>query len=151
MALFQGGAVGFLTGRVSARRQVATGFGMLGGGLVLLLLVRSVAAASATVALLALGLALVAPNLLTLAANRSGLHAGAGLGLHTTFSSLGQIAGPLLGGLLFGWRATLPFALAGTAALALGAWLWRRGSVPDPSPAAFPFDRPTGETTWSRP
>lgn len=124
MAVFQGGAVGFLTGRVRTRQQIAAGFGMLGAGLGLLLWVRSVPAVMAVVSLLALGVALVTPNLLTLVANRSGVHTGAGLGLQNTFSSLGQIAGPLLGGLLFGWQVDLPFLATAGVALVLAAGIW---------------------------
>lgn len=127
MAVFQGGAVGFLTGRVRTRQQIAAGFGMLGVGLGLLLWVRSVPAVLAVVGLLALGVALVTPNLLTLVANRSGVHTGAGLGLQNTFSSLGQIAGPLLGGLLFGWQVNLPFQVTAGAALVLAAGIWGLG------------------------
>ena len=127
MAVFQGGAVAFLTGRVRARRQVAAGFGMLGASLALLLWVRSVPAVLAVVGLLALGVALVTPNLLTLVANRSGFHAGAGLGLQNTFSSLGLIVGPLLGGVLFGWHVDLPFQAAAGAAFFLAVGIWRLG------------------------
>lgn len=127
MAVFQGGAVGFLTGRVRTQRQIAGGFGMLGVGLGLLLWVRSVSAALAAVALLALGVALVTPNLLTLVANRSGVHTGVGLGLRNTFSSLGQIAGPLLGGLLYGWQVNLPFQAAAIGTLVLAAGVWGPG------------------------
>jgi DHA1 family multidrug resistance protein-like MFS transporter len=127
MAVFQGGAVGFLTGRVRTRQQIATGFGILGVGLGLLLWVRSVPAVLAVVGLLALGVALVTPNLLTLVANRSGVHTGAGLGLQNTFSSLGQIAGPLLGGLLFGWQVDLPFQVTAGVALVVAAGIWSLG------------------------
>lgn len=132
MAVFQGGAVGFLSGHIRPRHQVAAGFGMLGTGLLLLLLVRSAPVVLWMVGLLALGLALITPNLLTLIANRSGLHTGAGLGLRNAFGSLGQVTGPLLGGVLFGWQTSLPFlATAGVAlGLAIGIWsLGRRSST----------------------
>ena len=71
--------------------------------------------------MLALGVALVTPNLLTLAADRSGPQAGAGLGLLNAAVGLGQILGPLVGGLLFAWQADLPFRVAGLVALAVAA------------------------------
>ncbi len=134
MAVFQGGVVGFLTGRVLARQQIAAGFAMLGVGLSLLLWVRAVPAVLAVVGLLALGVALVTPNLLTLIANRSGSHAGAGLGLQNTFSSLGQIIGPLLGGLLFGWQVDLPFQVTAGLTLVVAAGIWGLGRRLSPSP-----------------
>ncbi len=123
MAVFQGGAVGFLSGHVRARHQVAAGFGMLGAGLLLLLVVRSGPAVLWMVGLLALGLALITPNLLTLIANHSEPYTGAGLGLRNAFGSLGQVIGPLLGGLLFGWQAGLPFLATAGLALAIAAWI----------------------------
>lgn len=122
MAVFQGGAVGFLSGHIRPRHQVSVGFGMLGVGLLLLLVVQSVPAVLSMVGLLALGLALITPNLLTLIANRSGPHAGVALGLRNSFGSLGQIMGPLLGGLLFGWQTSLPFLATAGIALAIGSW-----------------------------
>lgn len=127
MAVFQGGAVGFLSGRVGAQRQIATGFCMLGVGLGLLLWVRSVPMVLTVVALLAFGVALVSPNLLMVVANRSTGHTGAALGLTNTVSSLGQIVGPLLGGLLYGWQADLPFQVAAVGAIAVAGGVWGYG------------------------
>ncbi|MEX0601288.1 MAG: MFS transporter, partial [Rhodothermales bacterium] len=127
MALFQGGTVGFLAGRVHSRQQITAGFGLFGMGIGLLLWVRSVAAVLVVVGLLALGVALVTPNLLTLVANRSGRSVGAALGLQNTFSSVGQIAGPLAGGLLFGLQVDLPFQVTAGGALVLATGLWWLG------------------------
>ena len=123
MAVFQGGAVGFLSGHIRVRHQVAAGFGMLGAGLLLLLFVRSAPAVLWMVGLLALGMALITPNLLTLIANRSEPHTGAGLGLRNAFGSVGQVTGPLLGGVLFGWQAGLPFLATAGVALTIAAWI----------------------------
>jgi DHA1 family multidrug resistance protein-like MFS transporter len=133
MAVFQGGAVGWLSGRLRVRVQIALGFGMLGVGLLLLPFLSRAGTVYAAVSLLALGVAFLTPNLLTLAADRSGPQAGRGLGLLNTASGLGQIAGPLLGSLLFAWRADLPFLVAGGIALAVGVWSLRRrpGLVPE--------------------
>ena len=134
MAVFQGGAVGWLSGRVRARVQIALGFGMLGGGLLLLPALSGVLAVLAAVSLLALGVALVTPNLLTLAADRSGPQAGSGLGLLGTASGLGQILGPLVGSALFAWQVDLPFLAAGVVALAVAAGTLGLRHPPRPTP-----------------
>lgn len=121
MAVFQGGAVGWLSGRVGVRVQIALGFGLLGVGLLALPFLSRVPTVLAAVSVLALGVALVTPNLLTLAADRSGLQAGTGLGLLNTAVGLGQILGPLVGSLLFAWQADLPFWVAGLVSLAVAA------------------------------
>lgn len=139
MAVFQGGIVGLLrSGRARVRRQVAAGFFLLGAGLLALLLVRPAAAVFGSVALLALGMALITPNLLTLIANRSGPSTGAGIGLQSTFSSLGQVTGPVLGGLLFGWQAALPFQIAAGSALLLAVWVLTSGPGLLSAPAVAP-------------
>lgn len=138
MAVFQGGAVAWLSGRLRARVQIALGFGMLGVGLLLLPLMSGVATVLAAVSLLALGVAFVTPNLLTLAADRSGPQAGMGLGLLNTAGGLGQIAGPLLGSVLFAWQADLPFLAAGAVALAVAVGAARRHRRPRLVPASPP-------------
>lgn len=125
MAVFQGGLAGWLVGRVRTRFLVAVGFGVLGAGMGLLVIVESVPIVLGVVGVLALGVALIDPSLLTLAANRSGTHAGVGLGLQNAASSLGQVIGPLLGGVLYAWRAGLPFQVAAGGALALAALVWQ--------------------------
>lgn len=142
MAVFQGAAVGWLGGRVPTRLQVAAGFGLLGTGLGLLLFTHALAPVLGAVGVLALGMALIAPNLLTLIANRSGAHAGVGLGLQNTSASLGQVVGPLAGGVLFGWQAKLPFLAAAGAALTLALWVGsgpaaRRRDAANPAPLPF--------------
>ncbi len=125
MAVFQGGAVGWLSGRISVRIQLTSGFGMLGGSLLILPFLARVPAVLATVSLLALGVALVTPNLLTLAADLSGSRTGVGLGLLNTSAGLGQVIGPVVGGALFAWHTDLPFLLAGAATLGVAAMTFR--------------------------
>jgi DHA1 family multidrug resistance protein-like MFS transporter len=139
MAVFQGGAVGWLSGRVGVRVQVALGFGMLGVGLLLLPVLTRVPAVLAAVSLLALGVAFVTPNLLTLAADRSGPQAGTGLGLLGTAGGLGQILGPLVGSLLFAWQVDLPFLAAGGVALAVAAGTVGLRHTPRPAPVPVPL------------
>jgi DHA1 family multidrug resistance protein-like MFS transporter len=130
MAVFQGGAAGWLAGRVRTRSQVTIGFGLLGAGLAFLLMVESVSVVLGAVGVLALGVALIDPSLLTLVANRSGLYAGVGLGLQNAAGSLGQVIGPLLGGLLYAWRPGLPFQAAAGGAWALALLVWKAPAAP---------------------
>lgn len=59
MALFQGLAVGYLSGRVSDSVQLTVGFSLMGVGMALLLLVRTQVLVFGTIGLLALGMAFV--------------------------------------------------------------------------------------------
>ena len=102
MALFQGLAVSYLSGRVSERVQLAVGFSLMGVGIALLLLVRAPPFVFGTIGLLALGTA---------------------LGLQNAANNLGQMAGPLLGGALFAWKAGAPYFLTSVSLLAVATVL----------------------------
>ena len=68
-------------------------------------------------ALIALGIALISPNVSSLISRRAGGRVGTALGIQNAANSLGQASGPLVGGLLFAWRIDAPYLL--TAALLL--------------------------------
>jgi DHA1 family multidrug resistance protein-like MFS transporter len=125
MAVFQVGAVGFLAGRVRALYQVSAGFGLMGAGLALLVTARATFFVYALVGLLALGTALITPNLAALISKRGGgRRVGAALGVQNAANSLGLAGGPLLGGALFIWQMNAPYLLTGallvTVALGVG-------------------------------
>ena len=124
--MFQAGAVGFLAGRISELIQIGGGFALMGAGIALLPTAQTKFFVFAYVALLALGMAFIAPNLSTLVSKRGGDgQAGASLGIQNAANSLGQAIGPLLGGVLFIWQINAPYVLSGALliALALGiAW-----------------------------
>lgn len=120
MALFQGLAVGPLSGRVSELTQLALGFSLMGMGIALLLLVRTQHSVYGAVGLQALGMAFILPNLSTLTSKRSGPQIGTALGLQNGANNLGQVVGPLLGGALFAWQAASPFFLTSLSLLILG-------------------------------
>ncbi len=71
MAVFQGGAVGYLAPRMSAGHQIAMGFLLVGVNLAVLLFARSTPLVLTVVGLQALGMALVTPNLTALASKDS--------------------------------------------------------------------------------
>lgn len=120
MATFQLGAAGYLTRFVSEMQQVAAGFIIMGISLILLLAVQATRSVLSVVALLALGMAFVTPNLLTLISKRGGHHIGAALGVQNAANSLGQASGPILGSVLFAWYEKAPYLMAGALLLTIG-------------------------------
>jgi len=120
MTTFQAGAVGFLAGKISEMIQIGAGFALMGAGIVLLATAQTKLLIFAFVALLSLGMAFIAPNLSALVSKRGGeQHAGASLGVQNAANSLGQVAGPLLGGVLFIWRTNAPYFFSGALLLVL--------------------------------
>ncbi len=126
MAVFQVVAVSFLSRRMEARPQIAAGFGLMGGGILLLLWWHAMPLVLSAVFVLALGMALIAPNLAALTSSRGGSHAGAALGMQSAANSLGQVGGPLLGGVLFAWQAQAPYWFGGVFLLGLAALAGRK-------------------------
>ena len=120
MTVFQAGAVGFLAGKISEMIQIGAGFALMGAGIALLATAQTKFVIFAFVALLALGMAFIAPNLAALVSKRGGdEQAGATLGIQNASNSLGQSVGPLLGGLLFIWQINAPYLISGALLLAL--------------------------------
>ena len=127
MTVFQVGAVCVLAGRLREICQIGAGFGLMGASLALLALARNALSVFALVGLLALGMALISPNLAALISKRGGSRrVGAALGVQNAANSLGQASGPLLGSALFIWEMNAPYVLTGallvTVAVAVG---WR--------------------------
>jgi DHA1 family multidrug resistance protein-like MFS transporter len=120
MAVFQAVAVGYLTGRIRAISQIAFGFGLMGTSITLLLAAPTLPVVLGVVSLLSLGMALISPNLAALASKQGGQHTGAVLGLQNAANSLGQVGGPLVGGILFAWQASVPYLFAGTFLASVG-------------------------------
>lgn len=120
MAVFQVGASGFLAGRVTELTQIGMGFALMGTSLAVLMRPRGMVSVLALVGVLALGMALIAPNLSALISTRGGSRrAGTALGAQNAANSLGQASGPLVGGALFIWQMNAPYVLSGGALLAI--------------------------------
>lgn len=113
MAVFQVVVVTYASRRVSSAIQLSLGFTMMGVGIMLLTFARQFGAILILVGVLALGMAFIAPNLAALSAKDRGNHTGAAMGLLSGANSLGQVGGPLIGGILFAWRIDSPYALGG--------------------------------------
>ena len=128
MTVFQAGAVGFLAGRISEIYQIGAGFALMGTGIALLATARTTFFVFAFVALLALGMAFIAPNLAALISKRGGEErAGASLGILNAANSLGQAGGPLLGGVLFIWQVNAPYLLSGALLVSLALVIGWKG------------------------
>ena len=119
MAVFQIGASALLAGRVSAMGQIGMGLALMGTSLAILMTPSRMLSVLAMVGLLALGMALIAPNLSALISTRGGSRAGTALGAQNAANSLGQASGPLVGGALFVWQMNMPYLLSGAVLMAL--------------------------------
>jgi MFS transporter, DHA1 family, multidrug resistance protein len=130
MAVFQIGASGFLTGRVDAMGQIGMGLALMGTSLTVLMMARMMFSVLAVVGVLALGMALISPNLAALISTRGGSRrAGTALGAQNAANSLGQASGPLVGGALFVWQMNAPYLLSGGALVAIALVIgWRAHS-----------------------
>ena len=120
MSVFQGGAVGYLAPRMSAGHQIALGFVLMGVDLAVLLFARSTSLVLTIVGLLALGMALITPNLTALVSKGQKQQTGAALGLRNAANSLGQAAGPALGALLFALDMRTAYSITGALLVAIG-------------------------------
>ena len=84
------------------------------------------------VGVLASGMALLIPTLVTLVSTRLETKPGTALGLQTAINSLGQFAGPLAGGLLFTFSIHLPYLLSGILLLSSSALILRDSTAAAP-------------------
>lgn len=127
MTVFQILAVSFLTKYVSSIAQVRLGFVLMGSGILLLIMARSLPIVLGVVALFAFGMALITPNLIALISKRGSQHTGTVLGIQNTANSLGQVGGAMLGGVLFAWQFNAPYGFAGVLLVGTGLLLgWRQ-------------------------
>jgi DHA1 family multidrug resistance protein-like MFS transporter len=120
MAVFQLGASGLLAGRIGAMGQIGMGLALMGTSLAVLMMPRRMFSVLTVVGVLALGMALIAPNLAALISTRGGSRrAGTALGAQNAANSLGQASGPLVGGALFVWQMNAPYVLSGGVLVAV--------------------------------
>jgi MFS transporter, DHA1 family, multidrug resistance protein len=127
MTVFQIVAVSFLTRYLSSIVQVGLGFTLMGSGVLLLIMARSLPIVLGVVALFAFGMALITPNLIALISKRGSQNTGTVLGIQNTANSLGQVGGAMLGGVLFAWQVNAPYGFAGVLLVGTGLLLgWRQ-------------------------
>ncbi len=134
MAVFQVIVVTYASRRVSGAIQLSLGFAMMGVGIMLLSFAHQFSVILMLVAVLALGMAFIAPNLAALSAKDRGNHTGAAIGLLSGANSLGQVGGPLIGGILYAWRIEAPYAVGGLlmVVIAIATQAMRRKLSPVP-------------------
>lgn len=121
MAALQVFAVGALGRLVHPLVQVAAGLAFMGFGIGALVTTRDYGLVLVFVAVLALGTALITPNLSALISNHNRYGVGTSLGLKSSAGSMGQTAGPLFGAFLMSWRQDSPFVIAAALLLGLAA------------------------------
>jgi DHA1 family tetracycline resistance protein-like MFS transporter len=125
MAIVQGGLVGRLAERVGERPLILLGAGLLAVALCLLAapLPASPGLLLGAVGILATGVALHNPSVTGLVSRLAPASAqGTTLGVTQSMGSLGRIAGPLLGGALYGAGWSAPYYF-GAAVMAIAALL----------------------------
>ncbi len=126
MLVVQIGAVAPLARRWGEARLASAALALMGLSLAMLAVARGTASVFTLVALYAIGMGLLTPAISALVSRRGGAHAGAALGLESGAKSLGQIAGPVLGGVVFGASVAVPFWLASALLLGLAPiFAWR--------------------------
>ena len=120
MALFQVPAATLLAAYWSSFVQLWWGFVLMAAGSALILAVSAKPLVLSSVAVLALGAAIVSPNLAAMVSRRGEPHTGAAMGAQSAANSLGQFVGPAIGGILFAWQATAPYLLGSVLLLSAG-------------------------------
>ena len=101
----------------------------MGAGLLVLPLMTTTPLVLLAVGVIGPGMAVVSPTLSTLISKLAGNHQGETFGLHASAESVGQVIGPLAGGILFSWYARLPYLAAGIFLVGMAALTaWKRSS-----------------------
>ena len=129
MAGFQILATSLLSPYMSPSLQIAGGFGLMGISLVVLLFVRTTALVLIVIGLFALGMAFIVPNLSAQISNRGSPYTGAALGMQNAANSLGQVAGPIIGGAFLVRNLNAPYLFAGILLLSIGIIVGSKGTV----------------------
>jgi len=120
MSVFQYLAVRFLSKLLQPLHQIVIGFMLMGVGLLILPFVQP-ALVLLVVGEIGFGMALVSPNLAAQISRLAGNRQGESFGWQSAAESTGQVAGPLVGSLLFSLYARLPYVLAGAFLVGVGA------------------------------
>ena len=102
-AILQGGLIGTLTRRFGEERLLLCGLALIGIGLLIMPLARSVPLLAPAISALALGMGLMQPSLNSLISRRAGREEqGEVLGVSQSVGSLSRVLGPAAAGFLFG-------------------------------------------------
>jgi MFS family permease len=110
--------VGKLMERAGEVRTIALGFLLAGAGTILLVLAREMSLMLLAAVVIAVGIGLLQPSIITAVSNRTDKeHQGVTMGLLGSFNSAGRAAGPIAGGLAYSVSILLPYALSAAVSL----------------------------------
>jgi len=108
-AIVQGGLVGRMTKKYGEGFVIQVGIIISAIGFALILLVNNFATAALFLTIFGIGNGVIRPSISALLTKKSTSGHGSATGLLSSFDSLGRIAGPPLGGLLFSIAIGLPY------------------------------------------
>ncbi|RJX41071.1 MFS transporter [Paenibacillus pinisoli] len=117
-ALVQGGVVRRMIKKGEEPKYIAIGLVISAVGFFLLLFAHSLWWAIMSLAVFGIGNALIRPCVTSLITQKTTVGQGVASGLSSSMDSLGRIAGPLLGSMLFTVQMGLPYLLGGILCLA---------------------------------
>ncbi|MBM7647619.1 DHA1 family multidrug resistance protein-like MFS transporter [Bacillus ectoiniformans] len=115
----QGYGVGKMTKKFGDRRTVLISLLISAGGFVVMTLAGSFIFVLLTTGLFFIGNSLLRPSVNSLISKHAGTKQGYIMGLNNSVLSLGNVAGPILAGILFEWNIHLPY-LFGAAVMLVG-------------------------------
>ena len=128
-AVFQVGAVAVFSVKMRELSQIGLGFGVTGAGLTLVSIAASKSQVFRFVGMLALGLAVISPNLAAMISKHGGRgSAGQALEFLNAVNSCGQARGSLVRVALLLWNGRAPFVVSGAlcvAAADVTGWMAR--------------------------
>ena len=134
----QGGAIGPLQRRFGDTRLIQAGLVVSAIGFTAIALAATPLLATIAIAVFAAGNGLIRPANVSLISKRAQVGHGLAIGLLDSFDSMGRIAGPLVGGLLYRFYDYLPYALGAVLTLASGLLFALLYTAPAPEPRADP-------------
>lgn len=108
------------------RKQILYGFLIAGAVLLLFVLSPNTWYLVTAIGLFGLGTSLVIPNLISLISMQENNSSGWALGMQSSFSGIGQIAGPLLGTAIYSLNSKAPFYTAGSVLVVLAFILFNK-------------------------
>jgi len=116
--IIQGGLMGSLAKRFGDMNLMKGGLLISAAGLILILFSFDMVSLLLTSAIYHIGISLIGPSSSSLVTQYSNSNQGASLGVMQSFGSLGRIAGPVAGGILYEFNILIPY-LIGTFILVI--------------------------------
>ena len=114
-----------LVERYGEPRTIAVGFGLMSVGMAGLVVATASPIVFAAIATLGAGMALLGPSLASVLSRQRSRRVGRTMGFQQSAQSLGQVAGSMLGVVLFGWSARAPYVTGAIILTIVGLALWR--------------------------